>query len=43
MRGETLLDVRVGQYEQRVDDNRILDTHPEAANAWIARRGSAHG
>ena len=43
MRGAPLLEARVCQYEQSADGNLIVDTHPEAANAWIAGGGSGHG
>ena len=29
--------------EQSADGHLIVDTHPEAANAWIAGGGSGHG
>ena len=43
MRGAPLLEARVCQYEQSADGNLIVDTHPEAANVWIAGGGSGHG
>ena len=43
MRGAPLIETRVCQYEQSADGNLIVDTHPEAANAWIAGGGSGHG
>ena len=43
MRGAPLIEARVCQYEQSADGNLIVDTHPEAANAWIAGGGSGHG
>ena len=43
MRGAPLTEARVCQYEQSADGNLIVDTHPEAANAWIAGGGSGHG
>ena len=43
MRGAPLIESRVCQYEQSADGHLIVDTHPEAANAWIAGGGSGHG
>ncbi len=43
MRGAPLIEARVCQYEQSADGNLIVDTHPDAANAWIAGGGSGHG
>ena len=43
MRDAPLIEARVCQYEQSADGNLIVDTHPEAANAWIAGGGSGHG
>ena len=43
MRGAPLTEARVCQYEQSADGNLIVDTHPEAANVWIAGGGSGHG
>ena len=43
MRGAPLIEARVRQYEQSADGHLIVDTHPEAANAWIAGGGSGHG
>jgi glycine/D-amino acid oxidase-like deaminating enzyme len=43
MRGAPLTEARVCQYEQSADGNLIVDTHPEASNAWIAGGGSGHG
>ena len=43
MRGAPLVEARVCQYEQSADGHLIVDTHPEAANAWIAGGGSGHG
>ena len=43
MRDAPLLEARVCQYEQSADGHLIVDTHPEAANAWIAGGGSGHG
>ena len=43
MRGAPLVEARVCQYEQSADGNLIVDTHPEAGNAWIAGGGSGHG
>ncbi len=43
MRGAPLLEARVCQYEQSQDGHLIVDTHPEAANAWIVGGGSGHG
>ena len=43
MRGAPLIEARVCQYEQSADGHLIVDTHPEAANAWIAGGGSGHG
>jgi len=42
MRGAPLVEARVCQYEQSADGHLIVDTHPEAANAWIAGGGSGH-
>ncbi len=43
MRGAPLVEARVCQYEQSADGNLIVDTHPEARNAWIVGGGSGHG
>ena len=43
MRGAPLLEARVCQYEQSPDGHLIVDTHPEADNAWIVGGGSGHG
>ena len=43
MRGAPLIEARVCQYEQSADGNLIVDTHPDAGNAWIAGGGSGHG
>lgn len=43
LRGAPLVEARVCQYEQSADGNLIVDTHPEAENAWIAGGGSGHG
>ena len=43
MRGAPLIEARVCQYEQSADGHLIVDTHPEASNAWIAGGGSGHG
>lgn len=43
MRGAPLIEARVCQYEQSADGQLIVDTHPEAENAWIAGGGSGHG
>lgn len=43
MRGAPLLETRVCQYENSLDQNFILDKHPEAGNAWILGGGSGHG
>ena len=43
MRGAPLIEARVCQYEQSADGHLIVDTHPEAGNAWIAGGGSGHG
>ena len=43
MRGAPLIEARVCQYEQSPDGHLIVDTHPEASNAWIAGGGSGHG
>jgi glycine/D-amino acid oxidase-like deaminating enzyme len=38
-----LLETRVCQYENSIDQNFILDRHPEAGNVWILGGGSGHG
>ena len=43
MRGAPLLEARVCQYEQSADGHLIVDTHPEADNAWLVGGGSGHG
>lgn len=43
MRGAPLLEARVCQYEQSLDSNLIVDTHPEGDNVWIVGGGSGHG
>jgi glycine/D-amino acid oxidase-like deaminating enzyme len=43
MRGAPLLETRVCQYENSLDQKFILDTHPDAGNAWILGGGSGHG
>ena len=43
MRGASPIETCVCQYEQSADGNLIVDTHPDASNAWIAGGGSGHG
>jgi glycine/D-amino acid oxidase-like deaminating enzyme len=43
MRGAPLVESRVCQYEQSVDENFVLDQHPKAENVWILGGGSGHG
>jgi glycine/D-amino acid oxidase-like deaminating enzyme len=43
MRGAPLVESRVCQYEQSVDENFVLDQHPQAENVWILGGGSGHG
>ncbi len=43
MAGAPLLEGRVCQYENSLDQNFILDRHPEAENVWIVGGGSGHG
>jgi glycine/D-amino acid oxidase-like deaminating enzyme len=38
-----LVESRVCQYENSIDQNFILDRHPEAGNVWILGGGSGHG
>ena len=43
MAGAPLLEGRVCQYENSLDQNFILDRHPEAENVWVVGGGSGHG
>jgi sarcosine oxidase len=43
MRGAPLVESRVCQYENSIDQNFLLDRHPEAENIWIVGGGSGHG
>ena len=43
MRGAPPIETCVCQYEQSADGHPIVDTRPEASNAWIAGGGSGHG
>lgn len=43
MRDAPLLETRVCQYENSLDQKFILDRHPEAGNVWILGGGSGHG
>ena len=43
MRGAPPIETCVCQYEQSAGGHPIVDTHPEASNAWIAGGGSGHG
>jgi sarcosine oxidase len=38
-----LVETRVCQYENTVDNNFIIDRHPSNANVWIVGGGSGHG
>jgi len=43
LRDAPLAESRVCQYENSIDQNFILDRHPEAENVWIVGGGSGHG
>src|SRR5215467_10885164 len=43
MRRSPLVESRVCQYENSLDQNFLLDGHPEAQNVWIVGGGSGHG
>jgi glycine/D-amino acid oxidase-like deaminating enzyme len=43
MKNAPLLETRVCQYENTIDQNFIIDRHPENANLWIVGGGSGHG
>lgn len=38
-----ILETRVCQYEQSLDQNFVVDRHPAADNVWFAGGGSGHG
>jgi glycine/D-amino acid oxidase-like deaminating enzyme len=38
-----VLETRVCQYEQSLDQNFVLDRHPAAENVWFVGGGSGHG
>ena len=40
---QPVLESRVCQYENSVDDHFIVDRHPEMDNVWIVGGGSGHG
>lgn len=41
--GAPLLEARVCQYENTLDEGFLIDRHPEAANLWLMGGGSGHG
>jgi len=41
--GAPLVESRVCQYEDSVDEHFIIDRHPRAANVWLVGGGSGHG
>jgi glycine/D-amino acid oxidase-like deaminating enzyme len=41
--GAPILETRVCQYEQSLDQHFVLDRHPAAENVWFAGGGSGHG
>ena len=41
--GAPLVESRVCQYEDSVDEHFIIDRHPRAANLWLVGGGSGHG
>jgi glycine/D-amino acid oxidase-like deaminating enzyme len=43
LKGAPLVESRVCQYENSLDDHFIIDRHPAAANAWLVGGGSGHG
>jgi glycine/D-amino acid oxidase-like deaminating enzyme len=43
LKGASLLESRVCQYEQSPDENFIIDRHPQASNVWLVGGGSGHG
>ena len=43
LRDQPLLESRVCQYENSVDEHFIVDRHPEMENLWIVGGGSGHG
>ncbi len=43
MKDAPLVETRVCQYENTIDENFIVDRHPSHANAWIVGGGSGHG
>jgi len=43
LKGSPLLESRVCQYENSLDQHFIVDRHPEAGNVWLVGGGSGHG
>ncbi len=43
LKGAPLVESRVCQYENSLDEHFIIDRHPAAANAWLVGGGSGHG
>jgi sarcosine oxidase len=43
MKDAPLLESRVCQYENTIDENFIIDRHPANENVWIVGGGSGHG
>jgi sarcosine oxidase len=43
MKGSTLVETQVCQYENTPDDDFIIDRHPQTRNVWIVGGGSGHG
>ena len=43
LRDQPLIETRVCQLENTVDEHFIIDRHPEFDNVWIAGGGSGHG
>ena len=43
MAGAPLVEARVCQYTNTVDDHFLLDRHPAADNVWLLGGGSGHG
>jgi glycine/D-amino acid oxidase-like deaminating enzyme len=43
LRGQPVIETRVCQLENTVDEHFLIDRHPDFDNVWIAGGGSGHG
>ncbi len=43
LRGQPIVEAKVCQYENSVDEHFIVDRHPEFDNVWLVGGGSGHG